>query len=111
MLIMTMIDKEFCYRLNKNVELLVERFANRYWDETPTIRCVEDDETIHWNYYFNEDIHFSLEEMYTALWYGIPKEILFTWWDIQCWNVGGVKMNLLNFYTYHRDGVINEAKQ
>ena len=36
-----MIDREFCYRLNKNVELLVERFAEKYWDDMPTIHCVE----------------------------------------------------------------------
>lgn len=111
-LIMTMIDREFCYRLNKNVELLVERFAEKYWEDMPTITCLEEEsDMLKTNYTFNDEMHFNTDEMYTALWYNIPKAILFAWWDIQCWNVSWVKMSLLNFYTYHRDGVINEAKQ
>ena len=109
---MAMIDREFCYRLNKNVELLVERFAEKYFDDFPTITCVEEEsDALKTNFYFNEDMYFNVDQMYTALWYNIPKEVLFTWRDIQCWNVSWVKMNLLNFYTYHRDGTINEAKQ
>lgn len=109
---MTMIDREFCYRLNKNVELLVERFAERYWDDTPEIRCVEPEEwELKCNYYFNDEIYFNVDQMFTALWNNIPKEILFAWWDIQCWNVSWVKMSLLNFYEYSRDGIIDKAKQ
>ena len=93
-----MIDREFCDRLNKNVELLVERFAEKYWDEMPTISCVEEDNEMHWNYTFNDSIHFTTEEMFSALWYNIPKVILFAWWDIQSWNVSWEKMNLVNFY-------------
>jgi hypothetical protein len=37
-----MIDREFCYRLNKNIELLVERFAEKYWEDMPEITCVEE---------------------------------------------------------------------
>jgi hypothetical protein len=50
---MAMIDREFCNRLNKNVELLVERFAEKYWEDSPEIHCVEsDDDKLKYNYYF-----------------------------------------------------------
>lgn len=99
-----MIDREFCDRLNKNVELLVERFAEKYWDEMPTISCVEgDSDTIHWNYYFNDSIHFTTEEMFSALWYNIPRAVLFAWCDIQSWNVSWPKVDLVSFYKISKD--------
>jgi len=39
---MIMMDRDLCYRLNKNIELLVQRFAEKYWDEMPEITCVEE---------------------------------------------------------------------
>ena len=107
---MAMIDREFCNRLNKNVELLVERFAEKYWEDIPEIHCVEgDDDKLKYNYFF-WDIHFNIDDMYTALWYDIPKCVLFSWWDIQSWNTSWPKMNLFNYYEYTRDGTINKAK-
>ena len=107
-----MIDREFCYRLNKNVELLVERFAEKYWDDMPTIHCVEweDSWQLHYNYYFNDDIHFNVDEMFIALWNNIPKSVLMSWWDIQSGNTSWPKMSLFNYYEYTRDGTINKAK-
>lgn len=107
-----MIDREFCYRLNKNVELLVERFAEKYWEDMPTISCVEweDSWQLHYNYYFNDNIHFNVDEMFVALWNNIPRSVLMSWWDIQSGNTSWPKMSLLNYYTYTRDGTINKAK-
>ena len=107
-----MIDREFCNRLNKNIELLVIRFAEKYWEDMPEITCVERwDEQLHYNYYFNEEIYFNVDNMFTALWYNIPKAMLFARFDIQCWNVAWTKMSLLNFYQYNKDGTINKAKR
>lgn len=107
-----MIDREFCYRLNKNIDLLVERFAEKYWDEMPTITCVEwESGTLRYNFYFNEEIHFNVDDMFTALWNNIPKAMLFAWWDIQSGNVSWTKMSLLNFYQYNTDGTINKTKR
>lgn len=107
-----MIDREFCYRLNKNIELLVERFAEKYWDDMPTINCAEweDSWQLHYNYYFNDEMHFNADEMFTALWYNIPKSVLMSWWDIQSGNTSWPKMSLYNYYEYTRDGTINKAK-
>lgn len=107
-----MIDREFCYRLNKNVELLVERFAEKYWDDMPTIHCVEWEESwqLHYNYYFNDEMHFNIDEMFVALWNNIPRCVLTSWWDIQCGNTSWPKMSLYNYYEYTRDGTINKAK-
>ena len=106
-----MIDREFCYRLNKNIELLVERFAEKYWDDMPTISCAEwESWALKYNYYFNDDMHFNVDEMFTALWNNIPRCVLTSWWDIQCGNTSWPKMSLYNYFEYTRDWTINKAK-
>jgi len=109
---MTLMDRDLCYRLNKNIELLVQRFAEKYWDDMPEITCVEEwSDQLHWNYYFNQEIYFNVVQMFTALWYNIPRAMLFAWFDIQCGNVAWTKMSLLNFYQYNTDGTINKTKR
>jgi len=84
-----MLNRDLCYELNKEIEFFAQEFAKKYFcDEdglfTGEIHFVEDSfsDELNYNLYVN-DCYFSLQDMFYALRYDIPKEVLFEWYDHQ----------------------------
>lgn len=98
--------RKFCIRLDEQIGDVVDLFVDRYftyedWSQ-PDAECIDwESERLSYNRQFG-DYFFSLSDIYTALWYDIPQDILLEWYDAtvdealkKSWKV---IPNLENFY-------------
>lgn len=70
-----------CLQVNNAITRLVDKFAKTYyWDDFQIQRIDWEDDCLHYNLQINDD-YWNIDEIYTALRYDIPKEILFKYYD------------------------------
>jgi len=75
-------DRDLCYLLNKSIDKFAERFVEKYFlaedpDMKIDIHFVEDSMSDELNYnVFINDYYFSLQDLYHALRYDIPWEVI-----------------------------------
>ena len=93
-------NRDICYKINSDLEHMFQLFADTYYQLEDYEECYhiylidhEPDE-LHYNVNINDD-YWGADEILTALWYDIPKEILFAYYDQRSEKV---HMNLKNFY-------------
>ena len=100
------VNKGFCKKLNDQATDLAMAFIHKYfWDESTNsfqgdLYWIENQEhDLHQNVFIN-DYYFSLDAMYHALWYNIPKDELFQWYDHvqRSYMEGSTHHNLRNWY-------------
>ena len=106
-------DRWYCYHLNKTIEAIAQRFAEKYFlAEDPEIKLdihfVEDSFSDELNYnVFINDYYFSLQDIYHALWYDIPFDIIDEWyeeWTTNVWDtILQAKVSLKNFYLLKKE--------
>lgn len=100
-----------CLQLDIVIEQLVKQFINKYYtyedwskSEADCIDWEEDSLSYNWNI---GDEYWSIDDMYTALYYDIPSKILFKWYDIRLedWlkrakgeKTDWLPLNLKNYY-------------
>jgi hypothetical protein len=66
-----------CSMLNDSIYILVNSFVLKYYEEDAhVIRIDCDNDCLHYNLQINDEYR-NIDEIYTALWYDIPKKILF----------------------------------
>lgn len=82
-------DRDLCYLLNKNIEKFAERFADKYFlSKDPELKLDmyfiewEHSDDINYNLYIN-DYYFSIDDIFHALWYDIPFEIIDERYDLR----------------------------
>lgn len=93
----SVMKKDLCYRVNDHLEQLAQVFIDTYfWTDIETEGWFVEwgDDELRYNLYVN-DYYFTISDVFTALWYNIPSEILWEWYD-QWISEKGV--NLKNFY-------------
>lgn len=101
-------DRDLCYSINKVIEDFTSRFVKKYFlDEDPEMKIdihfVEDSmsDELNFNVFIN-DYYFSLQDIYHALRYDIPWDIIEEWYDESTavtWEaVFQARVNLKNFY-------------
>lgn len=96
-------NRDLCYALNAQIEALAQVFIEKYFlvDDPElkisTYRVEEASDMLSYNCYIN-DYYFSIDDMYTALWYGIDPDTLFDWYDIQADPSNEHKINLKNYW-------------
>lgn len=78
-------NKDLCYTLKNQIDKLAEAFMQKYFSGDPELKItcyrVEDQaDTLSYNLYINE-YFFCLDDIYTAIWYDIPFEVLTDWYD------------------------------
>jgi len=95
-----------CLTLNNAILYLVDEFWKKYYDwEFQMSRVEWQDEELHYNFEMNQD-YWNIDQVYTALWFDIPEDILFEWKEYSLdYYTREVKkkkpdpfMNLKNFY-------------
>lgn len=70
-----------CLQVNNAIAYLVNDFwCKYYWDDFQIKRIDWEDDCLHYNLQINDD-YWNVDEIYTALWYNIPKKILFKYLD------------------------------
>lgn len=81
------VNRNWCKKLNDISNDVALAFVHKYfWDEATDsfqgdLYWVENQEfDMHMNLFIN-DYYFSLDSIYHALWYDIPKDELFQWYD------------------------------
>ena len=89
-----------CLQVNNAITRLVDKFWKKYYGEDFKIERIDrKDEDLHCNLRINT-IHRNIDEIYTALWFDIPKEIVLKFKEEQ--TDKAIKketfMNLKNFY-------------
>lgn len=97
-----------CELLNNQIKETALDFIKTYFlDEDGEFHgdcyCVEwsYDDLLNTNFFIN-DYFFTIDEIYTALRYNIPREVLSAWHDTMNENTSNSK-NLKNFYLLHKD--------
>ena len=89
-----------CLQVNNAITRLVDKFWKKYYDwDFKMSRVERQDEELHYNFEMNQD-YWNIDEVYTALWYDIPKKILFKYLDERLDKAlkHEVMPNLKNFY-------------
>lgn len=93
-------NRDVCYKINSELEHMFQLFADTYYQLEDYEDCYhielvdhESDE-LHYNVNINDE-YWSADEIFTALWYDIPKTILFAYYDQRSEKI---HMNLKNFY-------------
>jgi len=72
-------DRELCYKLNRIIDDMASRFAEKYISDVGKISIyfVEDSQSDELNYnVFVNDYYFSIQDIYHALRYDIPWEVI-----------------------------------
>lgn len=100
------LGKAYCFRLDRAINTVVLQFRDKYftyddWSVTQP-DCIDwESDRLSYNWQLG-DYFFSLSDIYTALWYDIPEDILLEWYDAtvdealkKSWKV---IPNLENFY-------------
>ena len=80
----TMGNKELsmeCLQVNNAITWMADKFAKTYYWEDFQIQWIDwEDDCLHYNLQINDEYR-NIDEIYTALWYDIPKKILFKYYD------------------------------
>ena len=105
-----MMDRDLCYLLNKQIEWVAERFVEKYFETTANFYFVEEHmfDELNYTLYVN-DYYFSMQDVYYALRYDIPRDVIDEWYDksleqwmIDWWYKKGKKWvtvpNLKNYF-------------
>ena len=89
-----------CLTLNNAILYTADEFWKKYyWDDFQMVRIDWEDDCLHYNLQINDEYR-NIDEIYTALWYDIPKKILFEYKE-ESFAYALKKetfMNLKNFY-------------
>lgn len=99
-------DRELCYKLNKLIDEVASKFAEKYFSDASKVSMffVEDSFSDELNYnIFINDYYFSLQDMYHALRYDIPWEVIDERYEkstavINWKTILQERVNLKNFY-------------
>ena len=94
-----------CLQVNNAITRLVDKYAKTYyWEEFQIQRIDWEDDCLHYNLQINDD-YWNIDEIYTALWFDIPKKILFKYYDERLDKAlkHEVMPNLKNFYLMKKD--------
>lgn len=89
-----------CLQVNNAITWLVDKFAKTYYWDDFQIQWIDwEDDCLHYNLKINDDYR-NIDEIYTALRYNIPKEILFKYYEERLDKAIKKEtfMNLKNFY-------------
>lgn len=88
-----------CLQVNNAITRLVDKFWKKYYDEYRLEWVDWREEDLHYNFKMNDD-YWNIDEVYTALWYDIPKKILFEYKEKSLESAYKKEpfMNLKNFY-------------
>lgn len=89
-----------CLTLNNSILYTADEFWKKYyWDDFQMVRIDWEDDCLHYNFKMNDD-YWNIDEVYTALWYDIPKKILFEYKEESLDHALRKEtfMNLKNFY-------------
>ena len=95
-----------CLQVNNAITRLVDSFWKKYYNGDFQIQWVDwEDDCLHYNLQINDD-YWNIDEVYTALWFDIPKKILFKYYDERLDKAlkHEVMPNLKNFYLMGKDG-------
>lgn len=95
-----------CLQVNDAITRLVDFFWKKYYNGDFQIQRIDwEDDCLHYNLQINDDYR-NIDEIYTALWYDIPKKILFKYYDERLDKAlkHEVMPNLKNFYLMKKDG-------
>ena len=89
-----------CLQVNSAIAYLVDNFWKRYYKDDFQIVWIDwRDEDLHFNLQINDEYR-NIDEIYTALWFDIPKKVLFDYYEAR---LNGEKINLKNFYLMKKD--------
>lgn len=92
----------FCMRVDEMVTEMCEAFADKYfWEDAEMFMVWENNVWLFpWPLFVN-DYYFSLDDVYTAMWYDIPEDCLFQYMDYQeeVMYEWAVDYNLKSFYS------------
>lgn len=70
-----------CLMLNDSIEKLVNEFTLKYYGEDAHIIRIDwEIDCLHYNLQVNDEYR-NIDEIYTAMWYDIPKKILFQYYE------------------------------
>lgn len=89
-----------CLQVNNAILYMVNSFwLKYYWDDFQMVRIDWEDDCLHYNLQINDEYR-NIDEIYTALWYDIPKKILFEYKEKSLESAYKKEpfMNLKNFY-------------
>lgn len=89
-----------CLQVNNAILYMVNSFwLKYYWDDFQMVWIDWEDDCLHYNLQINDDYR-NIDEIYTALWYDIPKKILFEYKEKSLESAYKKEpfMNLKNFY-------------
>lgn len=89
-----------CLTLNNAILYTADEFWKKYyWDDFQMVRIDWEDDCLHYNLQINDEYR-NIDEIYTALWYDIPKKILFEYKEKSLESAYKKEpfMNLKNFY-------------
>lgn len=89
-----------CLQVNNAITRLVDRFAKTYyWEDFQIQRIDWENDCLHYNLQINDEYR-NIDEIYTALWYDIPKKIVFEYKEKSLESAYKKEpfMNLKNFY-------------
>lgn len=79
--------RSICYKLNSVIEILAQAFLEEYftyedWSMSEDFFFVNDGDSSSLNYnFFVDDMHFTLDDMFVALWYNVDRKDLYQWYD------------------------------
>ena len=95
-----------CLQVNNAITRLVDSFWKKYYNGDFQIQWIDwEDDCLHYNLQINDEYR-NIDEIYTALWYDIPKKILFEYKE-ESFAYALRKetfINLKNFYLMKKDG-------
>ena len=70
-----------CLQVNNAITRLVDKFWKKYYNGDFQIQRIDwEDDCLHYNLQINDD-YWNIDEIYTALWYDMPKKIVFEYKD------------------------------
>lgn len=107
-------NRQLCYKLNSDIERVVQAFVDEYytyedWSYAEAYAIDHESDWLHYNWCIGDD-YWNVDDMYTALWYGVKESDLFVWYDkkIEEWTKKAlgkeyeVVPNLKNFYLMNK---------
>lgn len=98
-------NRDICYKINSEMEHMFQLFADTYYqledyEECYHIELIDhESDGLHYNVHINND-YWNADEVFVALWYNIPKNLLFAYYDQRSEKV---HMNLKNFYFNNKE--------
>lgn len=95
-------NREICNALNRHIDILAQVFIRAYFSDDSelkitTYRVEGREDELSYNCYIN-DYFFSIDDMYTALWYEIDRDTLFDWYHLMSDPSNRKKITLKNYW-------------